>query len=97
MNLTALRDDILARHYLNKSSAKGHCNSLRCNGQVWPCDAARLASLLTVERVAAGLRQPGVMSHHFESSIPGEGGGTALHGTDAIAPALLDAIAEAEK
>lgn len=49
MTLAELRDDILARHVVTE---RRWCDECR---RAWPCDAVRLASLLTTERVAAGL------------------------------------------
>ena len=56
MTLAELRDDILARHvgaYVRGDDSETACTG--CGDDWWPCDAVRLASLLTVERVAAGL------------------------------------------
>ena len=55
MTLAELRDDILARH--RSSDPFPHPFCTECEDARWPCDAVRLASMLTVERVAAGLHE----------------------------------------
>ncbi len=88
MNLAALQDAILARHRSYRRLANFESEGLFCLAcqAKYPCPEYRLASLLTVERVAATLPPWGRRtSRGIEPVMAKE-----------FAAALLDAITEEE-